>query len=201
MSAAAAATATPLSKLHSIFHPTSIAVVGATESIGVGRTVMMNLLKSPFGGCVFPINPKRNAVLGVKAYRNIASCPEHVDMAIIAVPAKAVPGVIGECVDAGVNGAIVLSAGFAEMGEPGRALEAQIMAHCARTGMRVIGPNCLGVSCSSTGVNATFASSMIAKGKVAFFSQSGALCTAILDHSRKAGFGFSAFVSIGSMVC
>ncbi|KAJ4462095.1 acetyl-CoA synthetase [Paratrimastix pyriformis] len=186
-------------KMNAFFKPATVAVIGASESKGVGRTLMMNLLKTPFGGCVFPINPKRNAVLGVKAYPSIHACPDKIELAIIAIPAKAVPQCVSDCVDAGVQGAIILSAGFAEMGAPGRALEAEIMQHCARTGMRVVGPNCLGCA-SVSGLNATFASSMINRGKVAFFSQSGALCTAVLDYSRKAGFGFSAFVSIGSML-
>src|ERR1700751_3534834 len=110
------------------FEPATVAVVGATEAPGsVGRTLFENLLASPFGGTVFPVNPKRPSVLGVKAYPNIASVPSKVDLAVITTPAAAVPGLIGECADAGVKGIVVISAGFKELGAPGIELERQIL--------------------------------------------------------------------------
>ena len=187
--------------LDAIFAPKNIAVIGATEKQGsVGRTLLWNLISNPFGGTVFPVNPKRNSVLGIKAYPNIAELPEPVDLAIIATPARTVPGIIGECVDAGVKGAIALSAGFKETGHAGVELERQVLEQLRRGKMRLIGPNCLGVMNPHTNLNATFASSMALPGKVGFISQSGALCTAILDWSFREHVGFSAFISIGSML-
>jgi acetyltransferase len=187
--------------LDAIFAPQSIAVIGASEREGsVGRTVLWNLISHPFGGTVFPVNPKRHSILGIKAYPNIAAVPEPVDLAIIITPASTVPSVIGECVDAGVKGAIVLSAGFKEIGTAGAELERQVLQQVRRGKMRLIGPNCLGVMNPHTGLNATFASSMALPGKVGFISQSGALCTAILDWSFRENVGFSAFISIGSML-
>jgi acetyltransferase len=184
-----------------LFNPKSVALIGASENIVVGRTMMFNLLKSPFGGTIYPINPKRPAVLGVKAVTKISELGQGaVDLAIIAIAAKFVPSAVKECADNGVKSVIIVSAGFAEMGEPGRALEREIMSYAKPVGMRVVGPNCLGLSYSASGLNATFAADMIHKGSVAFLSQSGALCTAMLDYSLKAGFGFSAFVSVGSML-
>ncbi|MBD2681756.1 MULTISPECIES: bifunctional acetate--CoA ligase family protein/GNAT family N-acetyltransferase [Nostoc] len=187
--------------LDAIFAPKSIAVIGASErENSVGRTVLWNLISHPFGGTVFPVNPKRHSVLGIKAYPNIAAVPEPVDLVIIATPALTVPSVIGECVDAGVKGAIVLSAGFKEIGTVGAELEQQVLQQVRRGKIRLIGPNCLGVMNPHTGLNATFASSMALPGKVGFISQSGALCTAILDWSFHENVGFSAFISIGSML-
>src|SRR5688572_3419207 len=187
--------------LDAIFAPRNVAVVGATEAAGsVGRTLLWNLLRHPFGGTVYPINPKRPAVLGVRAYPNIAAVPEKVDLAVVATPAPTVPDVIGQCADAGVRGAIVISAGFKELGPGGEDLERQIVRHARRGRMRVVGPNCLGVMNPLVGLNATFAASMALPGSVAFLSQSGALCTAILDWSLRELVGFSAFVSVGSMV-
>jgi acetyltransferase len=187
--------------LNLFFAPEKVAVIGATETAGsVGRTVLWNLISSPFGGTVFPVNPKRSNVLGIKAYPKIAEVPEQVDLALIITPAQAVPAVIGECVDAGVKAAIVISAGFKESGAAGEALERQILEQARRGQMRIIGPNCLGVMSPLSGLNATFASAMARPGNVGFISQSGALCTAILDWSLSENVGFSAFASIGSML-
>jgi acetyltransferase len=187
--------------LDSIFSPKNVALVGATETQGsVGRTLLWNLISNPFGGAVFPVNPKRSSVLGIKAYPNMASLPEPVDLAVISIPAPSVPGLISECVAAGVKGAIIISAGFKETGPAGAELERQIMEHAHRVKMRIIGPNCLGVMSPVSGLNATFASAMAHKGKVGFISQSGALCTAVLDWSLQENVGFSAFVSVGSML-
>ncbi len=187
--------------LNYIFNPKAVAVIGATDKQGsVGRTILWNLISNPFGGTVYAVNPKRHNVLGIRAFPNIASIPEQVDLAVIVTPAPTVPGIIGECAEAGVKGAIVISAGFKEIGPEGVALEQQVLEKARQADMRIIGPNCLGVMNPLTGMNATFASAMANKGSVGFISQSGALCTAILDWSFQVKTGFSAFVSIGSML-
>lgn len=187
--------------LDAIFAPRAIAVIGATERPGsVGRTLLWNLISNTFGGTIFPVNPKRHNVLGIKAYPTIAAVPEPVDLAVIVTPAPTVPGIIGECVEVGVKGAIIISAGFRETGAAGAELERQVLEQARRGSMRLIGPNCLGVMNPITGLNATFSSSMARPGNVGFISQSGALCTAILDWSFRENVGFSAFISIGSML-
>ncbi len=187
--------------LAAIFTPKNIAVIGASEKPGsVGRTLLWNLIGNPFGGTVFPVNPNRHSVLGIKAYPTISDVPDPIDLAIIATPAPTVPKIIGECVDIGIKGAIIISAGFKEAGTEGVLLEQQILEQAHRGKIRIIGPNCLGVMNPRTGLNATFASSIARPGNVGFISQSGALCTAILDWSLQENVGFSAFVSIGSML-
>jgi acetyltransferase len=187
--------------LDAIFAPRSIAVIGATETQGsVGRTVLWNLVTSPFGGTVYPVNPKRPSVLGIKAYADIAAIREPVDLAVVVTPAATVPQVIGQCAAAKVKGAIVISAGFRELGPSGFELEQRVLEQARRGGMRIIGPNCLGVMNPLTGFNATFAKGIAKPGNVAFISQSGALLTAILDWSLTENVGFSAFVSTGSML-
>ena len=187
--------------LEPLFSPKSVAVIGATETQGsVGRTVLWNLLKNPFGGTVYPVNPKRPSVLGIKAYANIGAIPEAVDLAVICTPAASVPAVIEQCGAKGVPAAIVISAGFKEMGAPGIELERQLMETARRCNMRILGPNCLGFMNPKIGLNATFAADIARSGSVAFLSQSGALCTAILDWSFREQVGFSAFASLGSMV-
>lgn len=187
--------------LSTFFEPRSIALIGATEQPGsVGRTLLWNLISYPSGGTIFPVNPKHANILGIKAYPHLSSLPEPVDLAIIATPAPTVPGVIAECVEAGVKGAVILSAGFKETGAEGAQLEQEILAQARRGSLRIIGPNCLGVMSPVTGLNATFAGAMARPGSVGFLSQSGALCTAVLDWSLTANVGFSAFVSVGSML-
>jgi acetyltransferase len=187
--------------LDAIFHPASVAVVGATESEGsVGRTIMQNLLATPFGGTVYPVNPKRVSVLGVRAYPTLTDVPERVDLIVVVTPAPTVPGIIAEAVELGIPGAIIISAGFKEIGPEGAELERQILEKAKEGNMRIIGPNCLGVMMPPTGLNATFAARMANPGTVGFISQSGALLTAVLDWSLQENVGFSAFVSIGSML-
>lgn len=187
--------------LNAIFYPKTVAVIGASEKVGsVGRTLLRNLLDQPFGATIFPVNPKRNNVLGIRSYADIVTIGEQIDVAVIATPAETVPDVMEQCVSAGVRGAIVISAGFAEHGDHGRELEARMKKVLASGKLRVIGPNCLGVMNPRTGLNATFAQSGALPGNLAFLSQSGALCTAILDWSRRENVGFSGFVSVGSMI-
>jgi len=183
------------------FRPRTVAVIGATERPGsVGRTVLWNLMNNPFGGTLFPVNPKRPSVLGIKAYPDIKAVPGPVDLAVIVTPAVSVPSVIGACVETGVEGAIIISAGFKEIGPDGTELELQVREHLHGNKIRVVGPNCLGVMSPRTGLNATFAADMALPGNVGFISQSGALLTAILDWSLQENVGFSAFISVGSML-
>jgi acetyltransferase len=187
--------------LDSIFHPRSIAVVGATEKEGsVGRTILWNLLSSPFGGTVYPVNPTRPAILGVKAYPSISAIGEAVDLAVIVTPAKSAPGLMEECGQAGIKGVIIISAGFKEIGPEGVELERQVLEVARRYGIRVIGPNCLGIMNPVGGMNATFAAGIAKPGRVGFISQSGALLTAILDWAAHEDVGFSSIVSLGSML-
>jgi acetyltransferase len=191
----------PPSPLAPIFFPRSVAVIGATEKpASVGRTVLRNLMDQPSGATIFPINPHRPNVLGIRCYANIAAIGERVDLAVVITPAATVPEVLQECVDAGVRSAIVISAGFAELGSEGRERENKLRQVLASSSLRLIGPNCLGVMNPRTGLNATFAQSNALPGNIAFLSQSGALCTAILDWSRRENVGFSGFVSVGSML-
>jgi acetyltransferase len=183
------------------FSPKTVAVIGATETANtVGRTLLWNLVTSPFGGTVYPVNPKRPSVLGVKAYKSVSDIPEQVDLAVIVTPPPSIPAIIRECGENGVQGAVVISAGFKEIGPEGAELERQLLHEAQEAGIRVIGPNCLGVMSPLSGLNATFATTIARPGSVGFISQSGALCTAVLDWSLKEMVGFSAFVSIGSMV-
>jgi len=168
--------------LDSFFRPNSVALIGATDREGsVGRTVLINLTDGKFPGKVYAVNPHRSEVLGLRCHANIAAVPEQVDLAIVVTPAPSVPGIIGECVDAGARSAIVISAGFKERGAEGVQLERQIQAEMRRGSLRLLGPNCLGMMNPACGLNATFARDIARRGNVAFLSQSGALLTAILD--------------------
>ncbi len=186
--------------LETLFAPSSVAVIGASERQGsVGRSVLWNLVSTPFGGTVYPINSNRPSVLGIRAYRDLSELPEKPELVVVTTPAATVPGIIAECVKAGVPTGIIISAGFKEHGEEGKELESRI-AEIIRGKMRIVGPNCLGIMNPIRGLNATFASAMARPGNVAFISQSGALCTAVLDWSLRELVGFSGFVSIGSML-
>jgi acetyltransferase len=187
--------------LRSLFAPKTVAVIGATDKPGsVGRTLLWNLVSNRFGGTVFPVNPKHHSIMGIVAYPQLADIPEPIDLAIIATPAPTVPNLVRECVAAGVKSAIIVSAGFKEIGAKGIELEQQIVREASQGRLRIIGPNCLGVMNPHTGLNATFAGTMARPGNVGFISQSGALCTSILDWSFRENVGFSAFISIGSML-
>jgi len=183
--------------LDPFFTPSSVALIGATETDpSVSRTILTNL--GLFHGKIYPVNPKRDQVLGRKAYPSIREVPAAVDLAVIVTPAATVPSIVAECAAANVPAAIVISAGFKETGEQGAVLEREILAK--RGAMRIVGPNCLGVMSPQAGLNATFSGAMALPGSIGFLSQSGALCTAILDWSLREMVGFSAFVSTGSML-
>jgi acetyltransferase len=184
--------------LEAMFSPRSVALIGATETEGsVGRTVLENLMAQSFGGVIYPVNPKRSHVLGLQAYKNVKDIRGALDLAVVCTPAVSVPDIISDCAAAGVRGTVVISAGFRETGASGAALEQEIIRRAGS--MRIIGPNCLGIMNPSRGLNATFAAGIARPGHVAFLSQSGALCCAILDWSLKENVGFSSFVSMGSM--
>ena len=185
--------------LDSIFAPKSVAVVGATEKVGsVGRTVLWNLMNTPFGGPIYPVNPTRPSVLGIKAYPKLANLPEKPDLVVVTTPAAIIPGIIGEAADLGIPGAVVISAGFKETGPAGVELERQVLAHARRGNMRLVGPNCLGAIDAENNFNASFGGQKPLAGKIAFLSQSGALGTSLLDLAIKEGVGFSKFVSLGN---
>jgi len=187
--------------LESLFMPRSVAVVGATDREGtVGRSILTNLQASRFPLRLFAISPTHSEVRGIQTHKRIGDIPEAIDLALIVTPAQTVAQIVGECVDAGVKSAVVISAGFREQGRDGAILEDEIQKHLRRGSLRLIGPNCMGFMNPTIGLNATFAKLMPQKGSVAFLSQSGALQTAILDWSLKEQVGFSAIVSTGSML-
>lgn len=186
--------------LDKIFRPKRIAVIGASERTdSVGYTVLRNLISAGFSGVVYPVNPNREAIHGIQAYPNVASLPQTPDLAVICIPARLVPQIVRECGEAGILGLVILTAGFREAGEEGMAAEQQLAEELRRwPGMRIVGPNCLGIMVPSIGVNATFAADTPSPGTIAFLSQSGALCTSVLDWAIQEHIGFSHFVSIGN---
>ena len=188
--------------LEKIFNPRRIAIVGASNKEGsVGYTLLRNLVGSGFDGVIYPVNPKHEAIQGIQAYPSVKEVPKTPDLAVICTPAPTVPGLVRECGEAGIRGLIVISAGFREAGEEGKRLEEEVRAAAAEfEGMRILGPNCLGVIVPHLRLNVSFAGAMPNPGRVALISQSGALCTAILDWALEEGIGFSYFVSIGNML-
>lgn len=183
-----------------ILAPKTVALIGATEREGsIGRAIMENLLLSK-DRKVFPVNPNRKAVLEVECYPDITNIPEHINLAIIATPAHTVPEIVEECGKAGVEGIIIISAGFREVGEEGKNLEKQIAEIRKKYGMRVIGPNCMGVIRPNISLNASFLKVSPEPGNIAFIYQSGALGSAMLDWAIDAHIGFSMFASLGSMI-
>jgi len=182
-----------------IFKPNSIAVIGASEDEKkIGHVVFRNLVKQGFEGKVYPVNPKREEILGIKCYPSVKDLPEKIDLAIIVIPAKGVPSVIKDCAEAGVKGLIVITAGFREIGGEGIKLEQEIVELVKKYGIRMVGPNCLGVINTINKMNATFASELPPCGRVSFFSQSGALGVALIDWAIENNFGFGKFVSLGN---
>jgi acetyltransferase len=190
-----------MKNLDKIFKAKRIAVVGASDEDGsVGHALMDNLLNSDYSGIIYPVNIKRSSVHSIKAYKSVIDIPDKVDLAIIATPAQTVPGIVKQCGQSGVKGAVIISAGFKETGSEGEKMSKEILAIAQKYNIRLIGPNCLGFIKPSLHLNASFASKMALPGKIAFISQSGALCTSILDWSVKNNVGFSHFVSIGEML-
>jgi acetyltransferase len=187
--------------LDKIFNPKTVAIVGASDEEGtVGYALLRNFKELGFEGKVYPVNIKKSVVLGLQAYPSVEQIPEPVDLAIIATPARTVPSIVEQCGKSGIKGLIIISAGFKEIGEEGRALEQKITELKKEYDLRIIGPNCLGVIRPSVKMNATFISKTPKPGNIAFISQSGALGSAILDYALHENIGFSNFVSIGSMM-
>ncbi|HAB19613.1 MAG TPA: bifunctional acetate--CoA ligase family protein/GNAT family N-acetyltransferase [Verrucomicrobiota bacterium] len=188
-----------LRPLEAMFAPRTVAVIGATERAGsVGHALFKNL--QLFDGRLFPVNPKYQSIGGLTAFPRLEAVPEPVDLAVIATPAPTVPGIIRDCANFGVRAAVIISAGFRECGAEGAALEQQCLSEARRGRMRVLGPNCLGLMVPRSRLNASFADGIPKPGRVAFLSQSGALCSAVLNWSFPENVGFSAFVSVGSML-
>ena len=187
--------------LDSVFHPESIAVVGASpKADAIGGAVLTNIVEGGFEGEVLPINPNYDEIQGLRCYARLSEAPSAPDLAVIAIPIDKVPEVMAEGARVGLKGAVILSAGGRETGEEGRRLEETIKEKADAGGIRIIGPNCLGIACSASRLNASFMAHSPPPGKLAFISQSGAICSAMLDLALKENMGFQYFISIGSML-
>jgi len=187
-------------KLNNIFNPKRIALIGVTTNPNsVSGKVLINLVSGGFRGVVYPVNPEHEAVMGIPCYPDVKSLPRAPDMGIICSPADKVLAAVRDCGEAGIRGIIIISAGFKEIGEAGRKQEELIKEEIKKyEGMRILGPNCLGIIVPSLKLNASFAAEMPKPGNIAFISQSGALCTSVLDWAIEGKIGFSYFVSIGN---
>ncbi len=187
--------------LETLFSPKSVAVIGASRDEGsVGHAVLKNLFLGGFKGKIYPINPKAEEIAGLRCYPGIAAAPGPVDLAVVIVKAPLVPEVVDQCGKKGVKGMVIISSGFKETGEPGRLLEEQVKREAKQHNLPLIGPNCLGILNTDPAVrlNATFAKEMPAEGSIAFISQSGALCTSVLEYAKSEGIGFSKIISMGN---
>ncbi|MBI3399487.1 MAG: CoA-binding protein, partial [Deltaproteobacteria bacterium] len=203
--------------LDSFFKPKSVAVIGASREEGkTGNSILANLInnklalagppsngsiggsKRGFPGKIFPVNPKASEILGLQTFSSLENIDSAIELAIIVIPPKLISSVLDECAKKGINAAIVISAGFKETGAEGARLEREIASKAKKLGIRLLGPNCLGLIDTNSMLNASFAKGMPPKGRIAFFSQSGALCTAILDWAIGANVGFSKFISLGN---
>ncbi len=190
-----------MERIDAIFSPQSVAVVGASTTPGkVGHDIFANILRGRYQGTLYPVNPTARSVLSVRAYASITEIPDTVDLAMIILPPNRAVGAIEEAIRKGVKGVVVVSAGFREVGAEGRAIEDRLVAMCREAGVRMVGPNCLGVinPHASVRLNASFSARMPNPGNISFISQSGALCTAVLDFAAARDFGFSKFISIGN---
>lgn len=182
-----------------LFHPASIAVVGASQdSRKVGHAVLNNLKRFNFSGRLYPVNPAGGEILGCKVYPALSDIGGQVDLAVIAIPARLVPNALSECAAAGIKAAIVITAGFKEAGKDGTLLEEELKRISRERNIRVLGPNCLGLINTANSMNATFAADMLPRGRIAFFSQSGAMGIAIMDWAIGNRIGFSKFISLGN---
>ncbi len=187
--------------LEAIFSPRSVAVVGASNTPGkVGHDIFENIFKGKFEGVIYPVNPTSKSILSVRAYPSVKDIPDEIDLGIIILPPQRAVGAVSEAIEKKVKGIVIVSAGFREVGPAGRAIEDEIVGMCREAGVRVVGPNCLGVinPHPSVKLNASFSSRMPASGNISFISQSGALCTAVLDFAADRDYGFSKFISIGN---
>jgi acetyl coenzyme A synthetase (ADP forming)-like protein len=190
-----------MNKLNFIFYPRSIAVIGASRKPGsVGQSLLANIIGNRIQGIVYPVNPQAKGILGIKSYPTVREIPDVVDLAIIIVPSRYVPSVLEECGQKGVKGAIIISAGFKEIGGAGIELEQEVKKIIKKYNISLLGPNCLGIintdpkSC----LNATFGMQFPKQGNISFVSQSGALCVAVLEYAKEANVGFAKFISMGN---
>ncbi len=184
--------------LEKMFYPASVAVIGASKEQGkVGRAVLDNLVAG-FEGRIYPINPKADEIGGLKCYKSVLDVPGDIDLAIIVIPAKLVRGAVKECGEKGIKYLVIISAGFKEVGPEGARLENEVKTIAKQYGIRIVGPNCLGIINTISKCNASFARGMPPRGNVSIITQSGALGTAILDWSAMTGVGFVNFVSLGN---
>ncbi len=187
--------------LDAIFSPKSVAVVGASTVPGkVGHDIFVNILKGGFTGTLYPVNPKAKAIASVRAYPSLTDIPDEVDLAMIILPPKLALSAVKEAIKKGIKAIVIVSAGFKEVGGEGAKIEKEMAVLCHEAGIRLVGPNCLGVinPRGSIRLNASFSARMPKPDNVSFMSQSGALCTAVLDFAADRKFGFSKFISIGN---
>ncbi|MHB9024942.1 MAG: acetate--CoA ligase alpha subunit [Armatimonadota bacterium] len=185
--------------LEHFFTPESVAVIGASTEPGkVGYDIVQNLIDAKFQGAIYPVNPKADVILGLDAYPSVLDIPGPVDLAVIVIPAKFVAGVMEQCGEKGIDAVVIISAGFKEIGPEGAVLQQEMMEIAKQHGIRVIGPNCLGIISTGVGLNASFAPTTPKNGHLGLLSQSGALATAILDWSTQAGIGFNKFFTFGN---
>jgi acetyltransferase len=190
-----------MDRLDAIFSPQSLTVVGASTTPGkVGHDIFVNILKGGFTGTLYPVNPRARSVASVRAYPSIADIPDPIDLAMIILPPLLAFDAVEDAIEKGIKGIVIVSAGFREVGVEGLEIENKIVARCKDAGVRLVGPNCLGVINPNPAVrlNASFSARMPESGNVSFISQSGALCTAVLDFAADRDFGFSKFISIGN---
>ncbi len=188
-------------ELDAVFSPKSVAVVGASTTPGkVGHDIFANILRGGYSGTLYPVNPKARSILCVHAFPTIKEIPDQIDLAMIILPPHLALKAVQEAAEIGVKGIVIVSAGFREVGGEGAELEDRIVLICKQAGIRMVGPNCLGVinPLPEIRLNASFSTRMPAPGKISFISQSGALCTAVLDFAADRNFGFSKFISIGN---
>lgn len=190
-----------IGNLDKLFKPKSIAVIGASDKVGkAGYRIFRNLVGSGYEGVIYPVHPIKESIQGVQAYKSIDDVPKVVDLAIVVTPARTVCDVVERCGKKGVHGILIISAGFKEIGVEGKKLEEKLLVLKKKYNLRIVGPNCVGYILPYLNLNTTFAGSMPVKGNIALFSQSGAVCGAILDWAQAANVGFSSFVSVGSML-
>ncbi|MEW6203022.1 MAG: acetate--CoA ligase alpha subunit [bacterium] len=185
--------------LDNFFAPKAVAVIGASRVPGkVGFDLFRNLVQYNFRGRIYPVNPKAGELFGLKCYPAIKDIPDRFNLAVLMIPPKLIPDALRDCCERGADSAIIISAGFKETGIEGAAIEREMLKTAGECGMRLLGPNCLGIIDTHSRLNASFAAGMPAQGSIGFMSQSGALCTAILDWSYGSGVGFSKFISVGN---
>jgi acetyltransferase len=192
----------PVRNIDRMLAPRSVAIIGASDTPGkVGHAVLRNMLTSGYEGEIFPVNSRADLVQGHRAFRNVSEISEEIDLAVVCTPSQTVPAIVRECGERGIGALAVLTAGFRELGEEGKQLEYRILEEQRRfPGLRILGPNCVGLINPRIKLSASFAVGMPRAGHVAFLSQSGALCTAVLDWSIAQGIGFSHFLSLGNQL-